>query len=120
MPAKSAKVVEEVDEFDGFEVDEDDYSGVTDADDVAHEEPPMTTTKNFMGTEAAIVDEVEDLGIVVVDPSEDDYVVRVIEDIGPVYYGSELVEMKKGHRYRVPPHIYEYLKDRDLLWEQQR
>lgn len=101
-------------------MDEDDYG-----DDVEivmpgpWPESKTTDTKNFMGEEPVIVDEIEDLGVVVVDPEADNYIVRVIADVGPVYYGSEQIEMKRGHRYRVPPHIYQYLKSRDMLWEHQ-
>lgn len=118
MPTK----VQEVEEMD-IVMDEDDYSEevTSQIGDMPEAEPgsKTTSTANFMGEEAEIVDEIEDLGLVVVDPEADGYVVRVIADIGPVYYGQELVEMKKGHKYRVPPHIYKYLADKDLLWEQQ-
>lgn len=119
MPTK----VQEVEEVMDNVIDEDDYTDeiTSQIGDMPEAEPgsKTTSTANFMGEEAEIVDEIEDLGLVVVDPEADGYIVRVVADIGPVYYGKEEIEMKKGHKYRVPPHIYQYLADRDLLWEQQ-
>ena len=125
----AAARVEEVEEVMDITMDDADY---TDEDDYADEvenaigdmpqaEPgsQTTSTANFMNDNPAIVDEIEDLGIVVVDPEADGYIVRVVSDIGPVYYGDELIELKKGRKYRVPPHIHAYLAKRDLLWEQQ-
>jgi hypothetical protein len=112
----AVKEVEEID--DDFTVDEDDYT----EDEVVEAtivESETTSTKNFMSEDAVVVDEIQDLGVVVVDPEQADYIVRVIVDVGPVFYGQERIEMKRGHRYRVPPHIYDYLQRRDLLWEQQ-
>lgn len=121
MPA--ASTVEEVDEVMDTVMDEDDYT-----DEIEHAISGMpeaepgsktTSTANFMGEEPEIVDEIEDLGVVVVDPDAEGYIVRVTQDVGPVFYGAERIELKKGHRYRVPPHIHQYLSKRDLLWEQQ-
>lgn len=105
-------------------MDEDDYpmeeEVVLDEVDEADPRPgKMSTTANFMGGDEEVVDEIEDLGEVeVLDPETQTYEVRVIDDVGPVYYGPQLIELKKGHRYRVPQHIFRYLQDRDLLWEQ--
>lgn len=117
--------VQEVEEVvEDFIVDEDDYSSEFAAavDDEAPEEvdtSSLTSTSNFMNAQPEIVDEIVDLGVVVKEPEASSYVVRVIEDVGPVYYGPELVELKRGRRYRVPAHIHRYLSDRSLLWEQQ-
>lgn len=78
----------------------------------------MTTTQNFMGSAPVIVNEVQDSGIRVVQGVKVRRV-RTIEDIGPVFYGDDLIELKKGRLYEVPEHIYEYLRTRDKLWEQQ-
>ena len=112
------KEVEEITE--DFTVDEDDYADdVEVVDGEVLPESVTTDTRNFMSEDAVVVDEIQDLGVIVVDPDQEDYIVRVIVDIGPVFYGSEQIEMKRGHRYRVPPHIYQYLQKRDLLWDQQ-
>jgi hypothetical protein len=119
MPTK----VEEVEEIMDNVLDEDDYTDEVEGviGDMPTAEPgsKTTSTANFMGEEPEIVDEIEDLGLVVVDPEADGYIVRVVADIGPVYYGRELIELKKGRKYRVPPHIHQYLADKDMLWEQQ-
>ena len=78
----------------------------------------MTTTQNFMGTAPVIVNEVQDSGIRIVEGVKVRRV-RTIEDIGPVFYGDDLIELKKGRLYEVPEHIYDYLRTRDKLWEQQ-
>lgn len=119
-----ASKVQEVEEVvEDNVMDEDDYTAeiVSQLGEMPQAEAgsKTTSTANFMGAEPEIVDEIEDLGLVVIDPEADGYTVRVVDDIGPVFYGAERIEMKRGHRYRVPPHIYRYLKDRDLLWEQQ-
>ena len=117
--------VKEIPEVEDIVMDEDDYSDEVEIEHTigdmpeANPESKTTSTANFMGGEPEIVDEIEDLGVVVIDPEADGYIVRVIADIGPVFYGQEQIEMKRGHRYRVPPHIHAYLKKRDLLWEQQ-
>lgn len=113
----AVKEVEEID--DDFTVDEDDYAEDEVVEATVEDASETTSTKNFMLEDAVVVDEIQDLGVVVVDPEQDDYIVRVIVDVGPVFYGPERIEMKRGHRYRVPPHIYQYLQKRDLLWEQQ-
>jgi hypothetical protein len=110
----AVREVEEID--DDFTVDEDDYADAEVVEDTLNE---TTSTSNFMSEDAVVVDEIQDLGVVVVDPEQSDYIVRVVVDVGPVFYGQERIEMKRGHRYRVPPHIYQYLQRRDLLWEQQ-
>jgi uncharacterized protein YwlG (UPF0340 family) len=121
MAASKIQEVEQV--MDDFVMDEDDYSEEVTAQvgDMPQAEAgsKTTSTANFMGDEPVIVDEIEDLGIVVVDPEADGYIVRVIADVGPVFYGAEKIELKRGHKYRVPPHIHRYLQERDLLWEQQ-
>lgn len=78
-----------------------------------------TTTRSFMNDRPMTVDSIEDLGVELVDPAATSFVVRVWCDVGPIFYGSEEVHLLKNHRYRVKPHIYEYLTDRGLLWEQQ-
>lgn len=124
MPANTN--VTEIEE--AIVMDEDDY-GSDDLIEAAVGDMPQaepgsktTGTKNFMGEDpgAEIVDTIEDLGVVVVDPEADGYIVRVSADVGPIYYGKEEIELKKNRRYRVPPHIYKYLADKDLLWEQQQ
>jgi hypothetical protein len=126
MAASKVEEVEEVMDItmdDADYADEDDYADEVEnaIGDMPQAEPgsKTTSTANFMNDNPEIVDEIEDLGIVVVDPEADGYIVRVVSDIGPVYYGDELIELKKGRKYRVPPHIYAYLSKRDLLWEQQ-
>lgn len=113
-----------IEEFADFEVDD-----IVDEDDVTFEDDELpsddgnkvTRTANFMGGEPEEVDAVEDLGIEVIqDPDAETVVVRVTDDIGPVMYGRDMIELKKGRKYRVAHHIYEYLNKRDLLWESQR
>lgn len=92
-----------------------------DPDDIGFSElegGPMTTTQNFMGGAPVIVNEVQDTGIRIVEGTKV-MRVRVIEDIGPVFYGDDIIELKKGRLYEVPEHIHEYLRTRDKLWEQQ-
>ena len=84
--------------------------------EVAPEEDETTTTRNFMGQPAVVVDEVVDTGV---RAGERAYRVRTWTDVGPIFYGTELVEMKAGVAYDVPHRIYEYLQIRGLLWEQQ-
>lgn len=119
----SSKVQEVAEVVEDNIMDEDDYSNEVAAKvgemPEAEAGSKTTSTSNFMGEEPVIVDEIEDLGLVVLDPEVDEHIVRVVDDVGPVFYGSERVELKRGHKYRVPPHIYRYLKDKDLLWEQQ-
>lgn len=45
-------------------------------------------------------------------------VLRTNVDVGPIYYGDATrpMELKKGVKYEVPEHIYEYLLERDLIW----
>lgn len=118
----ATKSVEEVDVVDNI-MDEDDYSTEVEGaiGDMPTAEPgsKTTSTANFMGEEPEIVDEIQDLGVIEPSEAAESFIVRVVKDIGPVYYGSELIDLKKGHRYKVPPHINRYLSDRDLLWEQQ-
>jgi hypothetical protein len=119
----TASKVKAVDVVEDNIMDEDDYS--SEVNHAIGEMPEAeagsktTSTANFMGAEPELVDEIEDLGVITPEAESDSYIVRVVEDIGPIYHGSELVDLKKGHKYRVPPHIHRYLSDRDLLWEQQ-
>lgn len=107
-------------DFEDFEVDEVVDEGEVLDDDVSSSENGLTNTSNFMGVEPETVDAIEDLGVEVVEDNEDELmVVRVTEDIGPIRYGPDEIEMKRGRRYRVARHIYEYLRNRDLLWESQ-
>lgn len=103
-------------------VDEDDYPEeevVAEAEQGDPRPGKMATTSTFMGAEPTVVDEIEDLGAVEIIESEDEtYEVRVIDDVGPVYYGQTLIDLKQGHRYRVPGNIYRYLREKDMLWEQ--
>jgi hypothetical protein len=106
-----------VEEFEDFEVDDIvDESEVTEAADASA--PSMSMTSNFLEDAPITVDGVEDLGVEEI-TEDQKAIVRVTDDIGPIYYGNELIEMKKGRRYRVPVHIRKYLEDRDLLWESQ-
>lgn len=104
-----------------------------DDDDIVHEldEPPteefgmppeevtLTTTQSLMAQpEPTIVNEVADHGVQLVG-GERTYKVRVVIDVGPVFYGDDLIELKKGRLYAVPEHIHRYLREKDLLWEQQ-
>lgn len=127
---------EEVEEFVPF--DDDDvhafvpYNGAdvgdVDASELAEIEAEMSTTGNFMGgtpTATALRPrQVTDAGPTIVqqlpDVEEVDTgyrIVRVNQDIGPVYYGSDtVIQFEKNKRYRVPTYIYDWLAVRDLIW----
>lgn len=99
--------------------DDYDIDGVL-GDDLALPVAPegeMTTTDNFMGGGMpTIIDEVHEMPTVVQDAAPKKRVVVVGEDVGPVYYGADLIELKKGVKYRVPEHVFRYLNERNLIW----
>jgi len=107
--------VEEFEMDDDVDVVPDDDVVVLSDDEVASE---MTMTSNFMGASPQIVDQVEDSGVQIKD-GQKTYRCRAIVDVGPVFYGHNEWEMTKGVAYDVPEHIYQYLKERNLLWDQQ-
>lgn len=101
------------------EVDNDviiDDSGVEEIDDEYGEFDggELTTTANFTGS-PEVVDEIVELPLVIADEKTKTFEVRVVDDVGPVYYGQRLIELKKGRRYRVDHAIYDYLRVRNLL-----
>lgn len=75
----------------------------------------VTRTSNFFGhnEEGSMV---QDRGIEVVDHQRDTSIVRVIEDVGPVFLGRRRqLALKKGVAYKVDADIYEYLSSRNLI-----
>lgn len=115
-PAESG--IQEVDDDDDIDVGApDEVTSLDDDDDYEFDTPEaMTTTANFMGRAAApeIVDQIVEVAPAVTD-NRGKRTVRPTEDIGPVFYGEQLIEMKAGHRYSVPHHIHHYLVSRGLL-----
>jgi hypothetical protein len=122
--ARTTQVVEEVEEFADFEVDEvpgDASRPAVQLDDGFPEEVDpggVTTTQNFMGVDANPKNGVLDLGVIVVENDESRRV-TVTEDIGPVHYGppgpDSEIHLLKGRTYVVAPHIYEYLHRRGKI-----
>jgi hypothetical protein len=73
----------------------------------------MATTASFFGES-----QVEDRGIQVVELEPNaDYIVRVTEDVGPIFLGRRRkLALEKGKAYKVDPDIYEYLSSRGLIY----
>lgn len=74
----------------------------------------LATTQSFFGGVPANAG-IEDLGVQTVEPDAETFQVAVTEDIGPVFYGASIIEMKKGHLYNVQTPVYEYLWSRGKL-----
>lgn len=95
-----------------------------------HEPQPddTTNTKNYMGAGDRTLAEWQQLGdevdvepIIVRDdaPAERMFKLRVMEDIGPVYYGPGTefeIHLLKGVLYQVPARVEEYLRARGKIW----
>ena len=79
-----------------------------------------TVLRHHQLEDAETVDGIIDLGVEILDPEAQTHIVRVHTDVGPVYYGDTTrpIELKKNRRYSVPPSIYRYLHERDLLVDQ--
>jgi hypothetical protein len=92
-----------------------------------HEPRPDATvanTQNFNGDNRSLAewqsmgDEVDVETIIVrdVEPDQQYVNLRVIEDIGPVFYGTHEYELKKGVLYKVPKYLADFLYERGKVW----
>lgn len=81
----------------------------------------VTNTSNFFGSAPDERPEpqsmVLDKGIEVADAQPTSNIVRVVEDIGPIFLGRKRpIELKKGVAYRVDDDIYDYLQNRNMIY----
>lgn len=79
---------------------------------------PVTLTDNFLSGHAPHDGGgVIDLGPTIVEPEQETYQIRVIQDIEPVFLGpgTQLPPLYKGHTYTVPKRVYDYLAPKGLI-----
>lgn len=76
----------------------------------------VTRTSNFFGHNEE-GSQVHDRGIEVVEAQPNTNVVRVNEDVGPIFLGRRRqLALKKGVAYKVDSDIYDYLSSRGLIY----
>jgi hypothetical protein len=78
-------------------------------DDFEEEDEVVADPTEYLSARHEVVDGVQDLGPDVETRNGGLVIVRVVEDIGPVYYGKNIIEMKRGRRYQVTQDIYDWL-----------
>jgi hypothetical protein len=105
---------------DEDEDDDDDYGSVERNTPQPGSPQPVangdvTRTSNFFGhnKEGSMV---QDRGIEVVERDLDTNIVRVIEDVGPIFLGRRRqLQLLKGVAYKVDSDILQYLRERNLV-----
>lgn len=84
----------------------------------------VANTKNFHGDDRSLAEwQMQGADEVAIEPItvQDEqpvkkYRVRTITDVGPCFYGQHEFELQKGVLYEVPEYLFEYLRERNLIW----